>query len=352
MLDDLDLISDIDRSNMLETIACFPQQIKEAVELVKEAEIGNFFKIDNVIITGMGGSGVSGDIVKSLFRDKIGIPIFVNKEYDLPKWARKDTLTVFLSYSGDTEETLSSFKHASQRKCKIICISSGGRLQEFCEKRGVTHLRIPSGFQPREATAYLLFPLILIFRRLGFLDEKIELDIEEAVAVTRECVDGNRKSVIEEDNFSKQIARRVFNTIPQIYSWGFYYPIAVRWRTQFNENSKVIAREDVVSESNHNDIVGWSSNPEMSKNFSCILLRDKSEESLRISARFDFMKSLFENNVADLIEVYPKGRSRLAKMMYLMCVGDFVSCYLAVLRKIDPSPVDVISELKRHLAER
>ncbi|MCK4332961.1 MAG: bifunctional phosphoglucose/phosphomannose isomerase [Thermoplasmatales archaeon] len=351
MLDDLEKISDIDKSNMLDTLNQFPDQIKEAIEIAKTAKMDHFIKIDDVLITGMGGSGISGDIVTRLFRDKIDIPIVVNKEYDLPKWARKDTLAIFFSYSGNTEETLSAFRIASQKKCKIVSISSGGKLQELSEKRGVAHIKIPSGFQPRAAVAYSLFTLIVILKRTGLLKNTIESDIEETIAITQDVIDNNKKSVVEESNLSKQMARKILNTIPQIYGWGFYYPIATRWRQQLNENSKVIAREDVVSESNHNDIVGWSLNPEASKNFSCILFRDKDNESLNMSTRLNFMKSLFEDSVANIIEIHPKGKSRLAKMMYIMCLGDFLSCYLAILRNIDPTPVDIITELKQRLAE-
>ena len=200
MLDNLEEILDIDKSNMLDTLAQFPEQIKEAIEIAKNTAIDSVIKIDNIIITGMGASGISGDIVKSLFRDRIDVPIFVNREYDLPKWAKKDTLTMFPSYSGNTEETLSSFKIAHQKKCKIICISSGGKLQELAERRGVTYLNIPSGLQPRAATAYLVFPIIFIFNRTGLLKSDMDSNIEETIAVLKDLVDNNKKSVSEENN--------------------------------------------------------------------------------------------------------------------------------------------------------
>ena len=351
MLDDLELFSEVDKSNMLDDLVQYPEQIKNALEIAENAEMERFLKIDNVIITGMGGSAISGDILCSLFRDKIEFPIVVNREYGLPKWAKKDTLTIFVSYSGNTEETLSSFKVASQKKCKILCISSGGKLQEMCERRGVTHILIPSGFQPRAATMFILFPLIVLIKRVGLLKNDIQSDIEETIAVAQDFVESNKKSVTQDSNLSKQLAEKIYGTIPQIYGWGVYAPIATRWRQQFNENSKLIARADVVSECNHNDIVGWSADPEVSKKFSCILFRDRAEESLYMSARLDFMKTLFDDTVANVVEIHAKGKSRLAKMMYMMYLGDFSSCYLAVLRKIDPSPVDIIMELKKHLAE-
>ena len=129
MLDDMKLISEIDKSDMLGAVAGFPEQIKEAKEIVDSAALGSFFKVDNIVISGMGASAISGDIVQSLFRDKIDIPIYVTRQYDLPKWVHKDTLLLSQSYSGNTEETLHTFKHGHQKRCKIIGISSGGKLQ-------------------------------------------------------------------------------------------------------------------------------------------------------------------------------------------------------------------------------
>jgi glucose/mannose-6-phosphate isomerase len=351
MLDDESLLSEIDKSHMFDVLSHYPNHINEAVRLANEASFDNFMKIDNVVITGMGASAISGDMIVNLYRDKIDIPIVVNRDYDLPRWSHKDTLTIFVSYSGNTEETLSSFKIAYQKKCKIICISSGGKLQKMCEKRDVCHIKIPSGFQPRAATMYILFPLILILKRVNVIKNDIENDIKETLSVVEKFINSNKLSTPEKDNQSKQVARSLLNTIPQIYGWGIYSPIAVRWRQQFNENSKIIARAETIPESNHNDIVGWSMNAESSKLFTCILFRDKNEESVYISTRLNFCSTLFKDVAGNVIEVHPRGKSSLAKLIYIMCLGDFSSCYLAILRRIDPSPVDIITELKKRLAE-
>lgn len=350
MLDDLKSISNIDKSGMLDNLEKFPEQIKESIEILNNTNLTSIYKIDDIIISGMGASGITGEIVQKLYRDKLDMPVFVNREYDLPKWAHKDTLLISQSYSGNTEEILHTFKHGCQKKCKIIGISSGGKLQEYCEHREIPHIKIPSGFQPRAATAYILLSSILAMKKIGMLKFSINPDIEETITLTTELIATIKKSVPENENPAKQIAKKIYNTIPQIYGFGVYSPIVTRWRQQFNENSKIIARADTVSESNHNDIVGWSGNPEASKNFSCILFRDKAEESVYMSTRLDFMKKLFTDNVANTIEIHPKGKSKLAKMMYIMCLGDFISCYLAVLRKVDPTPVDIIIELKESLA--
>jgi glucose/mannose-6-phosphate isomerase len=352
MVNDIEKITRVDKANMLDGLARFPEQIKEALAIAEATERFNFIKIDNVLIAGMGGSAISGDIMASLFRDKLDVPLLVNRDYDLPKWVNKDTLVICISYSGNTDETISSFKIAYQKKCKIICISTGGKLQDLAEKREVPFVKIPAGIQPRAATAYLLFPSIIFLKKIGLLKTIIDADIEETIAVTQDFIAMNNKAVPEENNQAKQLAKKIFNTIPQIYGWGIYTPIAKRWRHQLNENSKVIARTDVVPECNHNDIVGWSANPEISKQFSCILLRDKDEEIIDMTTRFSFMRDLFRNTAGNIIEVSPKGKSQLAKMMYLICLGDFTSCYLAVLRGINPSPVDIITELKKRLAEK
>jgi glucose/mannose-6-phosphate isomerase len=352
MANDIEKIIMIDKANMLDGLARFPKQIKEALTIAEAVQRFNFLKIDSVVVAGMGGSAISGDILLSLFRDKLDVPLIVNRDYDLPKWVNKDTLVLCISYSGNTDETLSSFKLAYQKKCKIICISMGGKLQDLAEKRGIPFVKIPAGIQPRAATAYLLFPSIIFLKKIGLLKSAIETDIEETLAVTTDFVTLNRKEIPEENNLAKQLAKKIFHTIPQIYGWRIYTPIALRWRHQLNENSKIIARSDIVPECNHNDIVGWSGNPDVSKQFSCILFRDTDEETIDMTTRLNFMRDLFHNTAAHVLEVSPKGKSQLAKMMYLMCLGDFTSCYLAVLRGIDPSPVDIITELKKRLAEK
>jgi glucose/mannose-6-phosphate isomerase len=352
MENDMERIYSIDKEDMLDGLVRFPEQIKEALKIAEATERVNFLKIDNVIVAGMGGSAISGDIMASLFRNTLDVPFFVNKDYDLPKWVNKDTLVICISYSGNTDETLSSFKIAYQKKCKIVCISTGGKLQELAEKRTVPFVRIPAGLQPRAATAYLLFPSILLLKKIGLIKTNVEADIEETIAVTQDFANANNKAIPKENNLAKQLAAQLHGMIPQIYGWGVYAPIALRWRHQLNENTKLIARVSIAPECNHNDIVGWSANPEVSKLFSCVLFRDKDEESLDMATRLNFMRDLFQNVAGSTLEVTPKGKSQLAKMMYLMCLGDLTSYYLAIERGIDPSPVDIIKELKKRLAEK
>lgn len=351
MLDDLKQISNIDKSNMLDIIEKFPEQIKTSYDIENAQILDSYLKIDNIIISGMGASSISGDIVQSLFLNKIDIPIFVNRQYCLPKWANKNTLLISQSYSGNTEETLSSFKNGYQKRCKIIGITSGGKLEELCKKSEIPLIKIPPGIPPRTATGYMLFSAIFVLKKIGILKKDIDLEIQETISTVNELRKNIKKEVPENNNISKQLARRILNKIPQIYGFEFYTPVAKRWCTQFNENSKIICRYDEIPECNHNDIVGWSLNPEISKKFVCILFRDSDIESIYISKRLNFMKKLFEEVSSDVIEINVKIKKRLPKIMYAMYLGDFTSCYLAILRGIDPTPVDAITELKNELAK-
>jgi len=206
MLDNLENISKIDKQGMLDAVEKFPEQIIETEEIIKNTTLSSLFKVDHIIISGMGASAISGDILQALLRDKIDIPIFVTRGYDLPKWANKNTLVFSQSYSGNTEETLHTFKHACQKKCKIIGISSGGKLQEYCDKREISHIKIPSGYQPRAATAYTLFSTLRTLEKVGLLTDYIESEINETVEIAKDLRNNNKKSVSQEKNYSKQFA--------------------------------------------------------------------------------------------------------------------------------------------------
>jgi len=345
MLDDLDLIKKIDHSDMLGIVEDFPEQIKEAASIVKDINLGSNFK--NIIIGGMGGSGISGDIAAVYFRNKTKTPVYVNKDYNLPAWVDEKTLTFIVSYSGNTEESLNMFKEASKRNSTIIGVSSNGLLERLCEERDLYHVKVPAGLQPRAALAYLLFPILCVLGKIFEID--ISQEIEDTIESASILKEKNQRKIVSRENQAKQIAIRLHNKIPQIYGWGIFSPVAKRWRTQLNENSKVIAREDILPECNHNDIVGWSHDKATAKKFACILFRDKDLETSAVSKRLDFLRNLLSNVTADVIEIESIGKSELAKMVSTIYLGDFVSCYLAILRNVDPTPVEVITKLKEKL---
>jgi glucose/mannose-6-phosphate isomerase len=348
MLDDLHYIRKIDKSNMLKTIENFPEQIEEAEKLGKNTHL-DIDNIKGIVIGGMGGSGISGDIVNTFLQYKVETPIYVNKDYNLPRWVNEKTLAVIVSYSGNTEESLSMLNEALNKKSTIVGISSGGTLEKLCKEKNLYHIKLPSDFQPRAALAYLLFPMLNVMGEVLKID--LGKEVEDTIVSTKKIREKNRVDIPKGENLSKQIADRLYNKIPQIYGWGIFSPVAKRWRTQLNENSKVIAREDILPECNHNDIVGWSNNKEISKRFACILFRDKDLETKAISKRIEFLKNLLSEVAADVIEVESFGNSDLAKIISTIYLGDFVSCYLAFLRGVDPTPVDIITKLKKELGK-
>jgi glucose/mannose-6-phosphate isomerase len=197
----------------------------------------------------------------------------------------------------------------------------------------------------------MLFSCLYAMKKIRIIKIDLEAEINETISIIDDFRNHNKKEVPEIDNLSKQFAKKLINTIPQIYGFDFFSPIAKRWCTQFNENSKIICRYDEVTECNHNDIVGWSMNPEETKKFTCILFRDNETETIYLSKRLDFMKKLFESVAGNVFELNIKGKKRLAKMMYAMYLGDYISCYLAILRKTDPTPVAIINELKEELSK-
>jgi len=347
MLDDIELIKRIDSSNMLGVVESFPEQIREAASLARDLNIESNFK--NIIIGGMGGSGISGDIAAVYFKNKIKTPVYVNKDYNLPAWVDEKTLALIISYSGNTEESLNMFKEALKKKSTIIGISSGGSLEELCNENSFYHVKVPTGFQPRAALAYILLPVLQILSKIFEVD--ISQEIEDVIESTSVLREKNRREVKTEGNLAKQIASRLHNKIPQLYGWGIFSPVVKRWRTQLNENSKVIAREEVLPECNHNDIVGWFYDKETSKRFACILFRDRDLETSAMSKRLDFLKNLLSNVAAEVIEIESIGKSELSKIIATIYLGDFVSCYLAILRNVDPTPVEIITKLKEKLRE-
>lgn len=338
-LDDLEEISRIDRSGMLEILEEFPQQIEEGMK-IGEIEIDK--KINKIMIAGMGGSAISGDILQCL---KPGIPIFTNRDYLLPRFVDDETLVISVSYSGDTEEAISSFLDAFEKGCQIISISSGGKLEELSRKAD-HYIKIKKGLQPRAALPFLLFPIISLLEKNGFL--KMDGEVEEAIEIAESLKEKIKKGVSTERNMAKKIAKKIYGKMPRIYGNGIFSVAAKRWESQFNENSKIFAFSYEVPECDHNEIVGWSTPCNWYDEFVCIFLR--SDESPRIRSRMDFMKKIFEK-CSDVIEVIAEGKCDLAKMIYSIYLGDYVSCYLALLRNIDPTPVDIIQELKRKLGK-
>ena len=348
IVDDHDGIRRIDKSNMLSFCVEAPRHYAKAAKLAETLSV-DYPRPNTIIVAGMGGSGIGGELLKDWTRDRIAVPVEVCKEYSLPAYANNNTLVFVVSYSGETEETLSVFCEAIKRKCMIICISSGGKLHEFAEKLGFPHLLVPSGMAPRATLPYLFMPLITTLERIGLVSSVAD-EISETARVLEQVSADNSPEKPLSRNFSKKLAANIKGTVPAIYGFGFYRTVAQRLKTQFNENSKNPAKWEFFPELDHNEIVGWEEAAEFAKCFSIVFIRD-AEEPAEIRQRIEVTKELMSRQVEKLFEVHSRGESRLAKMASVICTGDFTSVYLAVLRGIDPMPVKTITLLKQKLEQ-
>jgi len=346
ILDSMDEIMQVDKSNMLSFCVEASKHYANAAKLGSQFKTG-ILKPESIIVAGMGGSAIGGELLKDLARDRLALPVDVCREYHLPAYAGKNTLVFATSYSGETEETLSVFLEALKRKCMIICISSGGLLTQFAERLSIPHVLVPSGMAPRATLPYLFMPLLGILEKMG-LAPGVNAEFSETVKVLNRISRENSPERPVTDNLSKRLASNVYGTVPTVYGFGFYRAVAQRFKTQFNENSKNPAKHESFPELNHNEIVGWEAAKEFAKLFSIIFIRD-AEEPNEIRQRIEVTKEIIGKQAVEMFEVWSSGKSSLARMASVINVGDFTSVYLAVLRGIDPTPVKTITLLKERL---
>lgn len=346
ILDDLEKIRNIDKSNMLSFCVEASEHYRKAARLAETFSL-DYANPDTIVVAGMGGSGIGGELLKDWARDRIAVPIEVCKEYSLPAYAHRKTLVFVVSYSGETEETLSVFRDAIKRKCMIASISSGGKLHEFAERLSLPNLLVPSGMAPRATLPYLFIPLVTTLDNIGLVSN-VDDEISETTSLLKQVGLDNSPDKPLDDNSSKKLAKNVCGTIPAVYGFGFYRTAAQRLKTQFNENSKNPAKWETFPELDHNEIVGWEEPAKLAQCFSAILIRDP-EEPPEIRQRIDVTKELMSRQMKRIYEVQSLGTSRLAKMTSVICTGDFASVYLAILRGIDPTPVKTITLLKSKL---
>jgi glucose/mannose-6-phosphate isomerase len=348
ILDDIERMKALDKGNMINFCVNSAKLYGEGAKLASKIKI-SYPKPENIIIAGMGGSGIGGDLLKDWARTKATIPIEVNREYQLPKYAGKRTLVLITSYSGDTEESLGAFLDALKRKCMLFCVSSGGALLENAERLKVPFLRVPCGMPPRAALPYLLVSLLICLEKTGLASGASE-ELAETLKLLEKIGKENSPEKPLKDNFSKTLALKIGETVPVVYGYGVYRSVAMRFKQQFNENSKVPAKWEVFSELNHNEIVGWEKADELGKCFSSIFIRDKNEPT-EIRSRIEITKELVTKAGLEVLEVQSQGKSSLAKMLSTVCIGDFASVYLAFLRGVDPTPVKTINYLKDALKQ-
>lgn len=335
----------LDKGNMLGRVTSFPSQMRDAWERTEKfAETLSAIPARRVVVCGMGGSAIGGDMVRSFFGDNLSVPLFVNRGYSVPSPLIEDALFVFSSYSGNTGETLSAYEQVQAAGAQIIAITSGGELQKRCKRDGVPACIIPGGMPPRSAIAYSFFPLVGILNATG-LARLNSADISDAHAVvTTLCEQCSSDS---EKNGSAHLAYALQDTLPFVYSSpGLFEAVAKRWSCQFNENSEMLAHYASFTELNHNEIVGW--NDAIQADVAVVSLEDEDDHPLATKQAEVGLDIAGEHAVA-VIRLNELTGTRLERILSAMLIGDFTSVYLAYLNGVDPTPVTNIDLLKKRL---
>ena len=326
---------------MKELIEDFTKHITESINISNSATLNSFNgKVENVLICGLGGSGIGGSIISQVVSTDANCPITINKDYKIPSFVNEKTLVVCCSYSGNTEESLEMLEQAEAKNAVVACITSGGKLAEIAQSKNYNHIIIPGGHPPRAAFGLAFPPLFTMLKHYNVISHDYVAQFNNTV----NTINTEEENIISE---AKIIAEKLMGKIPVIYADANYEGVAVRFRQQINENSKMLCWHHVIPEMNHNELVGWTTKND---DLAVVIFRNE-DDYFRTQKRMEVNKTVFEKYTSTIIEIYSKGNSRLEKALYLVHLGDWVSYLIAEKKGIDVTEVDVITYLKGELAK-
>ena len=325
---------------MKELIAAFPQNITEALQIAKAKNYSTpSNEIKNIVVCGMGGSGIGGQLVQKWVEDELSIPMTGVHAYSLPNFVNENTLVIASSYSGNTEETLACINEAISKKAHIIGITSGGSLEKICEENDYDCTIVPGGNPPRTALAFSIVQLLSILSQLGLTSSQRLEEIEKA----RQLI------VSEEVNIKKkafELAQFLEGKVGILYGTTSFEPMLIRARQQFNENGKLLCWHHTIPEMNHNELVGWGGGDDR---FATVFFI---EENIlpRNQRRVEISKNVALKKESSLMEISTKGESFIEQTLYLVNIVDWASLYLSDIKNVDPIDIEVIDYLKNELA--
>lgn len=341
----------LDTLGMLDATAALPEQVavaaRSAEAALADAALPPHDEIENVVVVGMGGSGIAGDVVREVAGPFMAVPVVVHKGYGVPNFVDESSLVIAVSFSGDTEETVESVTEAAIDGARIVTVSHGGRLAELAAEWGVPHLPVADGIpMPRAALGALSVPPLLLLERLGLFPGGRSW-VDAAV----EQLHRRRDALITEANDARRLARRLGRAFPLVYGGnGLGGLAAMRWKTQFNENAKVPAFWNQLPEATHNELAGWGQDGDVTRQvFHLVLLRHDFEHP-QVMRRFDLVDEYLDEVVGAVHTVRAEGDGMLAQLFDLALFGDFASLHAAVEQHVDPGPVPVLEDVKRRLA--
>lgn len=351
ILDEKDKVFKNDPSSMLSCIEELPDQIKDCWQKSKKIIIpAHYLKIKNIVILGMGGSAIGGDLAKSVVFRHSKVPISVLRDYEIPNFVDNNTLVIASSYSGNTEETISALEKSIKSNAKIIVITSGGTIERMSKKYNFPCYKIVYESQPRAAIGYSLTSIIAIMSKIGIIQID-DCQIEKIIYELREIYEKVNLTVPIKKNLAKELAIKMHDHFVLIIGSGILTNVAVRYKTQINENAKQMAIYDSLPEMNHNTIVGLDF-PDKINHKLFVLLIQSSYDHKRTKLRQQILiKLLTKKKIKfDTLMLAPSINelSEIFKMIYL---GDYISYYMSVLNQVDPTPVEAIVYLKDKLSK-
>jgi glucose/mannose-6-phosphate isomerase len=344
----------IDSMNFLEAVCGLPEQLAAAHETASKIHADRFPRPDsiaNIVVMGMGGSGISGDVVAAAFNDEIPVPITVLKQMRTPAFVASDTLAFAVSYSGDTEETVSMAKSAVDKGAQLVAISRGGALADLAQEAGALHVPCPDGYLPRAAIGALLAPIIVTLYRTE-MAMGAHANLMKAQQQLARRRDKCRPEVEGAANPARELARKIGRTIPLIYGGGALGAVAAyRWKCDVNENAKAPAFWNAYPELDHNEICAWGQHGDVTRQLITLIELRHGSEHDRLAHRFEMTRAIIDECLHQVLSVEAEGEGRLAQLLDLMYMGDWVSSYLALQNDVDPGPIDAIFDLKSRLAK-
>jgi glucose/mannose-6-phosphate isomerase len=353
VLDNVEQIRSLDPDNMYNRVFDFPEQMADALALAQKWPVSakDIADIGNIVVIGMGGSAIGGDLVRSYLAGRLMVPFTVCRNYQLPEFVDDETLVIASSYSGNTEETLAALDDALGRKAMIVALTTGGMMAEVAKVNGIPVLTLPPGIQPRAALGYSFVPILVLLEKLGLIKDAVK-----EISATIDWLKHERELHIEDltvvDNPAKELATAIHGKIVIVYGGPTLTDtVAVRWKGQFCENSKTLSFANQYAEFNHNELVGWSDVVRPHAEHLVVLNLHDEDDHPRIQRRMDIVKKIVEGHGVKVFDLQSSGNSPLKRMFSLIQLGDFVSYYLAILNGVDPTPVVAIERLKQALAE-
>jgi glucose/mannose-6-phosphate isomerase len=338
----------------LDAVEGLPEQLAAAHEVAGRVHADRFpdpATIRSVVVLGMGGSGIAGDVVSAAFNDELPVPVNVLKQIRTPAFVGPHTVAFAVSYSGNTEETVSMASSAVERGARLVAISCGGALEEVARDAGALHMPCPSGFLPRAAVGALVAPIVVALFRMGLAPggHANLVQAQQQLAMRR---DKCRATVEGAANPARELARKIGRTIPLIYGGGALGGVAAyRWKCDINENAKAPAFWHQYPELDHNEICAWGQHGDVTRQLMTLVELRHGFEHRRLSPRFDLTRDIIEETMHQVLSVQAEGQGRFAQLMDLMYMGDWVSSYLALDNDVDPGPIDAIFDLKSRLAQ-